>query len=81
MSVDAIPQSPPEEVFAAIAQAAQSYESLRVQGLAVAYSQDPATGGVTAELRSTSGAVVRTLAPSEALALAAGVDLPSLAGA
>lgn len=71
--------APPAEVLAATEQAAQHYDVLRAQGLEVVYGHNCATGAVTAELRDSGGAVVRTLSPSEALALAAGEELPRLA--
>lgn len=77
--LDALPSSPPAEVLAAMQTAAHTYDALRAQGLEVGYVQDPSTGRTVAQLRDSSGAVVRTLSTSEAIALAAGEAGPEIA--
>ena len=77
VSIDAIPSAPPPEVLAQIETAGKTYEALQAEGYEVHYSQNPDTRRVTAELRNSEGDVVKTLTPSEAIALAAGEALPT----
>src|SRR6516164_2484462 len=77
VSIDAIPSAPPPEVLAQIETAGKTYEALQAEGYEVHYSQSPDTRRVTAELRNSEGQVVKTLTPSEAIALAAGEALPT----
>ena len=77
VSIDAIPSAPPPEVLAQMKAAGEAYAALQSEGYEVHYSHDPLTHKVTAELRDREGAVVRTLTPSEAIALATGEALPT----
>lgn len=70
VSLDALPSAPPQEVLTQIQTAAGNYEALRAQGYEVHYAYDETTRKSTAELRDTSGNLIRTLSPSEAIALA-----------
>jgi len=72
VSVDTFPTTPPPEVLDAMASAATAYAALKAQGLTVHYSYDSQAHRASAELRDGEGRVVRSLSPSEAVALAAG---------
>ena len=72
VSVDTIPSTPPSDVLDEIADAEQAYSALQAQGLSVRYSYDAQTRRAGAELLDGAGNVVKTLTPSEAVALAGG---------
>lgn len=61
---------PPAEALEAVERAAQRCDELAGLGLEVAFRRTPR--GFRAELRTVGGELVRELAPSEALAFAAG---------
>lgn len=72
VSLDTVPSSPPPEVLEQVRAAGRAYEQLQSQGLEVRYSHDPASRKTTATLHDRSGALLRTLSPSEAVKLAQG---------
>lgn len=75
VSVDTVPTSPPPEVLEQVRAAGRAYERLQAQGLQVRYSHDPSSRKTTATLLDRSGAVLRTLSPSEVVKLAEGEAL------
>lgn len=75
VTVDAIPASPPAEVLAAIATAAQAADRLQSSGRALRFSVDPPTGRVSAQITDLDGNTLGSVAPSTVLALAAGEPL------
>jgi len=77
VSVQTIPSTPPPELLDEIGSAAATYSALQAQGLTVRYSYDAQTRRTSAQLQDAQGQVVRTLTPSEAVALAAG-EAPEL---
>jgi len=72
VSVDTIPSAPPQEVLDQMDRAAGTYAALESQGLSVRYGFDASARRANAELVDREGRVVRTLTPSEAVALSAG---------
>lgn len=77
VSLDTIPTSPPPAVLEQVQAAGKSYEALKAQGFVVRYTHDSGSRKTTATLHDRSGAVVRTLSPSEAIELAAGGPPPA----
>jgi hypothetical protein len=71
ISLETIPSSPPPEVLAQIALAAQTYDGLSARGYDLRFAHDPASGRTNIEVRDDSGALLRTLSPAEAVDLAA----------
>jgi hypothetical protein len=71
ISLETIPSSPPPEVLAQIALAAQTYDGLGARGYDLHFAHDPASGRTNIEVRDASGALLRTLSPTEAIDLAA----------
>ncbi len=71
---DAIPNSPPQEVFAAMLTAAQAADRLAASGRALHFSTDDANG-LSVQLTSLDGTVLDTVAPSTVLSIASG-DVP-----
>jgi hypothetical protein len=74
-SLDALASHPPREVLDRMAQAAQTYESLRSQGRELRFSRDGQSGRTTIEVRDREGNVLKTISPSQALKIAAGAPL------
>lgn len=68
---DAVPSSPPQEVFAAMLTAAQSADRLAAAGRALRFDTDETTG-LSVRLTDLDGTVLRTLAPSTVLSVASG---------
>jgi hypothetical protein len=72
VSLDTLPSTPPPDVLAQIQTAGANYESLRAQGYEVQYSYDAQARKSTVQLLDSSGTVVKTLSPAEAVELAMG---------
>ncbi len=72
VSLDTLPSTPPPDVLAQIQTAGANYESLRAQGYEVHYSYDEQARKSTVQLLDSSGTVVKTLSPAEAVELAMG---------
>lgn len=70
VSLDTLPSTPPPDVVAQIQTAGANYESLRAQGYEVQYSYDEQARKTTVQLLDSSGTVVKTLSPAEAVELA-----------
>jgi hypothetical protein len=68
---DAVPSSPPQEVFAAMLTAAQAADRLAASGRALHFSTDD-TNGLSVQLTSLDGTVLGTVAPSTVLSVASG---------
>jgi hypothetical protein len=68
---DAIPSSPPQEVFAAMLTAAQSADRLAASGKALRFSTDD-TSGLSVQLTNLDGTVLGTVPPSTVLSVASG---------
>jgi hypothetical protein len=75
VSLDALASHPPREVLDQMAQAAQTYQSLRSQGRELRFSSDQQSGRTTIEVRDREGNVLKTISPSQALEIAAGAPL------
>lgn len=71
VSLDTVPSAPPAEVLSQIRAAAGRYESLRAEGHEVRYSHEAGSGQPTITLHDRTGAMIKSLSPSEALELAA----------
>lgn len=71
---EAIPGSPPPEVFAAMLTAAQAAERLTASGRALRFSTGVATG-LSVQLTDLDGTVLGTVAPSTVLSIASGEPL------
>jgi hypothetical protein len=71
---EAIPGSPPPEVFAAMLTAAQAAERLTASGCALRFRTGEATG-LSVQLTDLDGAVLGTVTPSSVLSIAAGEPL------
>ena len=72
---DAIPGSPPAEVLQQMANAAQTYERLSVQGRELRFARSESTGRTTIEVRDRRGNILKRLSPAQALDVAAGAPL------
>src|SRR5579875_3773975 len=68
---DAIPSSPPPEVFAAMLTAAQAADRLAATGRALHFSTDEATG-LSVQLTDLDGTVLGAVAPSTVLSVTSG---------
>jgi hypothetical protein len=73
--VDTIPSSPPPEVHAAMAVAADAYDKLKATGRALSFQIDEGTGKLHIEVHDPNGQVLFTLPPSKALEIASGGSL------
>ena len=71
VTLDTIPGSPPQEVFAAMLTAAQAADRLAASGRALHFDTDQTTG-LSVQLTSLDGTVLGTVAPSTVLAIASG---------
>lgn len=74
VTLDTIPGSPPQEVFAAMLTAARAADRLAETGRALRFSAD-GPGGLSVHLTDLDGTVLGTVAPSTVLAVAAGGTL------
>ncbi len=72
VSVDAIPASPPAEVHAAMAVAAQAHDRLAAAGQSLSFRISGQTGRLTIEIHDLAGNVMFTVPPSRALEIAGG---------
>jgi hypothetical protein len=70
VTVQTFDPSPPPEVHAAMAQAAQAYEKLQASGHQLAFHLDSHTGYVEIEVHDVDGHVLFTVPPSKALLIA-----------
>ena len=68
----ALPSSPPPEVLAAVERAGRRAAELAAAGRELHFRSDPASGRVVIAVRDLDGAVLRHLAPSDALAVLSG---------
>jgi hypothetical protein len=75
VSLDAIPSSPPPEVFEQMASAAGTYDQLSAQGRELRFARDEDSGRTTIEVRDRSGNMLKRLSPAQALDVAAGAPL------
>jgi hypothetical protein len=71
---EAIPGSPPPEVFAAMLTAAQAADRLTAAGRALRFSTNEATG-LSVQLTDLEGTVLGRVTPSAMLAIASGEPL------
>lgn len=75
VSLQTFPSGPPREVLDEMASAARVHDALRAQGRELHFAHDSGSGGMTVQVRDSSGRVLRTISPSEALEIAAGKPL------
>jgi hypothetical protein len=75
VTVDTMPASPPPEVLDAIGAASDAYDRLAASGQHLHFAIDAPTGKVTVSVTDHAGNVLRTVAPSAALAAASGEPL------
>ena len=71
VTLDTIPSSPPQEVFAAMLTAARAADRLAAAGRALHFNADETTG-LSVQLTSLDGTVLGTVAPSTVLSVASG---------
>ena len=69
--LDAIPSSPPPDVFASMLTAARAADRLAAHGRALHFSTDE-TSGLSVQLTDLDGTVLGTVAPSTVLSVAEG---------
>ncbi len=74
-SLDTFPSSPPQGVLDEMAGAARVHDALRAQGRELRFAHDGQSGRMRIEVRDAAGAVLRTISPAQALAVAAGKPL------
>ena len=67
ISVDTIPDSPPQEVLDAMDAASHAYQKLRAQGRELRFAQDADTGRLSIEVRDLDGNLLRRIPPSKLL--------------
>jgi FlaG protein len=70
VSVDTIPDSPPQEVLDAMDAASRAYQALRAQGRELRFAQDADTGRMSIEVRDLDGNLLRMIPPSKLLDVA-----------
>jgi hypothetical protein len=75
VTVDTIPASPPPGVLAEMATAAGAQDRLAAGDRALHFSLDQTTGALSAQVTDLTGSVLRTIAPSDVLDVAAGGSL------
>jgi hypothetical protein len=75
VSLQTLPSGPPSEVLEEMAHAAQIHAALSSQGRELRFARDEQSGRTRIEVRDRSGHVLKTISPSQALALAAGAPL------
>src|SRR4051812_29836997 len=69
---DVIPAAPPADVSAQVAAARERAEQLYADNRELHFSKDPSSNRIVVEVRDLDGNVLRTIPPSEALAVMAG---------
>ncbi len=74
VELDSFSSAPPPELRGAIATAASAYQTLQSTGRRLHFAIDDPTGRLTIELHDLSGNAIKTLNPSQALAVAGGND-------
>lgn len=67
---------PPPALLTEVARAARRYEELRAMKRELHFEPNPETGRIVVEVRDLDGNLIRTVPPSEALEIAAGVAAP-----
>ena len=75
--VDAIPASPPDEVYDAIGVANQAYHDLQAGGSEMRFKVNEATGKLSVEVHDVHGNLLFTVPASTVLDVASGGSLPS----
>ena len=75
VSVDAIPSTPPAELYEEMNAASQRVDQLRAEGRELHFSYDEHEGRVQIEVRDLEGKVIRTIPPSKLLDVAGGAPL------
>jgi len=70
VSVDTIPDSPPQEVLDAMDAASRAYQKLRAQGRELRFARDADSGRLTIEVHDLDGNLLRTIPPSKLLDVA-----------
>jgi flagellar protein FlaG len=71
-TADVIPAVPPPDVSAQVAEAHVRAQLLYADNRELHFSKDPASNRIIVEVRDLDGNVLRTIPPSEALAVMAG---------
>jgi hypothetical protein len=71
-----VPASPPDRVRDAVGHAAARVDELAAADRELHFDVDPGTGRLVIQVRDLSGAVLDELAPSAALEVIAGAELP-----
>jgi hypothetical protein len=71
----AVPDAPPAEVLAQIADAGAVYDELAAQGRRLHFELHPRTGALTIQLLDASGRELRTVSPRGVLDIAAGAPV------
>jgi hypothetical protein len=72
VAVISLPPSPPPEVLDAVAAARDRAAELAASNRELHFRKDEATGRVIVQVRDLAGNVIRTIPPSEALAVMSG---------
>lgn len=72
---DGVPATPPPDVLAAVAQAADAYDTLAQSGRLVHFELDPFTGRLVASLRDARGNHLGPLSARKVLEMACGGTL------
>jgi FlaG protein len=75
VNVDAIPSSPPAELWEEMQAASRRVDELRAQGRELHFSYLESEGRVQIEVRDLDGNVIRTIPPSKMLDVAGGAPL------
>lgn len=70
-----IPASPPPEVLAAIARAAEAFDALQASGRRVTFSLTEGQGGLHSRLEDTDGNLITVLSPRQVLEFAGGIGI------
>ncbi len=74
VELDSSSTAPPPELSGAIATAASAYQTLQSTGRRLHFAIDAPTGRLSIELHDLSGSALKTLNPSQVLAVAGGND-------
>jgi two-component sensor histidine kinase len=75
VAVISLPPSPPPEVLDAVAEARDRAAELAASNRELHFRTDEDTGRVVVQVRDLAGNVIRTIPPSEALAVMSGAPL------
>jgi FlaG protein len=75
VAVISLPASPPAEALDAVAEARARAAELAAANRELHFSKDEETGRVIVQVRDLEGNVIRTIPPSEALAVMAGAPV------